>query len=108
MSQVDRLLAIFATVESMPQGGGSDHASFNRVGIPGFFWDEIGRANYRHGWHTQNDKLDLAIEEYLMQSATNTAIVAYNLANAPELLPREGELLETEEAADEAPTATAN
>lgn len=78
--------------------GGSDHASFNRAGVPGFFWDEEGRADYGHGWHTQNDKLDLAIEEYLMQSATNAAIVAYNLANAPEMLPREGEVFEKPEA----------
>lgn len=77
------------TVEAMPQGGGSDHASFNRVGIPGFYWDEVGRANYRYGWHTQNDRLDLAIEEYLVQSATTAAVTAYNLACAPTLLPRE-------------------
>ncbi len=70
--------------------GGSDHASFNRKGVPGFFWDETGRANYRYAWHTQNDRYDQAIEEYLVQSATNMAIVAYNLANAPELLPRDG------------------
>jgi hypothetical protein len=79
------------TVDAMPQGGGSDHASFNRVGIPGFYWDEIGRANYRYGWHTQNDKLDLAIEEYLVQSSTNVAMTAYNLACAPSLLPRSAE-----------------
>lgn len=68
--------------------GGSDHAAFNAIGIPGFFWDEIGRANYSWGWHTQKDRLDQAIEEYLVQSATNSAITAYNLANAPSLLPR--------------------
>lgn len=68
--------------------GGSDHASFNAVGVPGFFWDEIGRSDYGHGWHTQFDKVDLAIPEYLKQSATNSAIVAYNLACADELLPR--------------------
>lgn len=73
----------------LPRGGGSDHASFNAIGIPGFFWDETGRANYRHGWHTQFDRLDQAIPEYLAQSATNTAITLYNLANAPTLLPRE-------------------
>ncbi len=72
----------------MPRGGGSDHAAFNRVGVPGFFWDEIGRANYGHGWHTQYDRLDLAIPEYLVQSSTNSAITAYNLACAPSLLPR--------------------
>lgn len=67
---------------------GSDHAAFNEAGIPGFFSDEVGRSDYRFGWHTQNDRLDLAIEEYLLQSATNAAIVAYNLASAPEMLPR--------------------
>lgn len=69
---------------------GSDHAAFNQQGVPGFFWDEVGRAQYRYGWHTQNDRLDLAIEEYLVQSAVNTAVTAYNLANAPGLLPRVG------------------
>ncbi|MGV6813490.1 MAG: M28 family metallopeptidase [Phycisphaerales bacterium] len=85
----------FLNVNVRPTGnkidthGGSDHASFNKVGVPGFFWDEVGRADYGHSWHTQYDRLDMAIEEYLIQSATNAAIVAYNLANAPDLLPRE-------------------
>ncbi len=70
------------------QGGGSDHASFVRVGVPGFFWDEVGRAEYGYGWHTQHDKLELAIPEYLMQSATCSAVTAYNLACAQTLLPR--------------------
>lgn len=89
-------LAGYMNVNVRPTGGeivthsGSDHASFIRAGVPGFFWDETGRANYRHSWHTQNDRYDEAIEEYLVQSATNMAIVAFNLANAPELLPRDG------------------
>lgn len=70
-------------------GGSSDHASFLQVGIPGFFWYESGRAEYGFGWHTQHDKLDLAIPEYLRQSATNAAIIAYRLACAPTLIPRE-------------------
>ncbi|MEX2217895.1 MAG: M20/M25/M40 family metallo-hydrolase [Phycisphaerales bacterium] len=69
-------------------GGSSDHASFQREGVPGFFWDEVGRADYQFGWHTQNDKLNLAIPEYLMQSSTCAAVTAYNLACAPSLLPR--------------------
>ncbi|MEK6703125.1 MAG: M20/M25/M40 family metallo-hydrolase [Planctomycetota bacterium] len=68
--------------------GSSDHASFNQVGVPGFFWDESGRADYSHGWHTQHDKYELGVEEYLKQSATCAAITAYNLACAPDLLPR--------------------
>lgn len=70
------------------RGGSSDHASFSGVGVPGFFWDEVGRADYPFGWHTQNDKLDLAIPEYLVQSSTNAAITAYRIACAPHLLPR--------------------
>jgi len=77
------------TGDTIRTHGGSDHAAFNAVGIPGFFWDEVGRAQYGVTWHTQNDSYDRAIEEYLVQSATNMAIVAYNLASAPGLLPRE-------------------
>jgi hypothetical protein len=90
-------LAGYLNVNIRPTGaqinthGGSDHAAFNAVGIPGFFWDESGRGDYGYTWHTQNDTFDEAIEEYLIQSATNMAITAYNLANAPGLLPREGE-----------------
>lgn len=76
------------TGETMKSHGGSDHASFNQVGVPGFFWEEGGRAEYGFGWHTQNDKMNLAIEEYLIQSATNSAVVAYRLGCAPTLLPR--------------------
>ncbi|MEM0982495.1 MAG: M20/M25/M40 family metallo-hydrolase [Planctomycetota bacterium] len=77
--------------DRLPRGGGSDHAAFNAVGIPGFFWDEVGRANYRYAWHTQNDNMEQAIPEYLSQSATNSAVVIYNLACAPTLLPRVGD-----------------
>ncbi len=73
---------------SMPRGGGSDHVPFNAAGIPGFFWDEIGRADYNYAHHTQYDRFDLAIPEYLVQSSTCAAITALNIANAPALLPR--------------------
>jgi hypothetical protein len=88
------------TGEQIQATGGSDHASFLAVGVPGFFWDEVGRSDYGFGWHTQNDRIDLAIEEYLVQSSTNAAIAAYNLACAPELLPRPAP-------AEEAPAAAA-
>jgi len=74
--------------DAFEQSGGSDHASFIAKGIPGFFWDEVGRADYGRGWHTQYDRMDLAVPEYLMQSATCAAVTAYNLACAEELLPR--------------------
>jgi carboxypeptidase Q len=74
--------------DSLKSHGGSDHAAFNAVGVPGFFWEEGGRADYGYGWHTQNDKIDLAIPEYLMQSATNAAVTVYRLGCAPSMLPR--------------------
>ncbi|MCH8274844.1 MAG: M28 family peptidase [Armatimonadetes bacterium] len=76
-------------VERMPRGGGSDHVPFNRVGVPGFFWRETGRANYRYVHHTQHDSFDQAIPEYLVQSSVAAAVTAYNLACAETLLPRQ-------------------
>ncbi len=72
----------------MPQGGSSDHAPFNWQGVPGFFTMETGRADYGFVWHTQHDRYEYAIPEYLVQSATNHGIVSYNLACAESLLPR--------------------
>jgi hypothetical protein len=69
--------------------GGSDHAPFVAAGVPAFFWKETGRADYGFIHHTQHDSFEHAIPEYLVQSSTNTAVVAYVLANAPMLLPRE-------------------
>lgn len=74
--------------EKFPRAAASDHFSFVEKGIPGFFWDEVGRADYGFGWHTQHDRFDLAIPEYLAQSSTCAAITAYNLACAPTMLPR--------------------
>ena len=76
------------TAANIPRGGGSDHASFNAVGVPGFFWDETGRGNYGHVHHTQFDRLDEVIKEYMVQSSTNSAAAAYVVACATTLLPR--------------------
>ena len=74
--------------ERFTQSGGSDHMSFVDAKVPGFFWDESGRADYGYGWHTQNDKLELGIPEYLKQSSTCAAITAYRLACADNMLTR--------------------
>lgn len=78
----------FTVVPTMPLAGSSDHAPFNQKGVPGFFTKETGRADYGHVWHTQFDRYENAIPEYLVQSSTNHAVVAFNLANAPTLLAR--------------------
>lgn len=78
----------FVVQPKMPRGGGSDHASFNAVGVPGFFTIETGRDNYTYVHHTQHDRFETCIKEYLVQSGTNHAVVAYNLASADTLVPR--------------------
>ena len=79
----------FRTGERMPRGGGSDHASFNAVGVPGFFTIESGTSNYTYLHHTQHDNLSQAIPQYLVQSSVDHAVVAFSLANLPGLLPRD-------------------
>lgn len=79
---------VIRTAARIPSGGGSDHAPFNAVGVPGFFWFETGRSDYNFVHHTQHDRVEKAIPEYLVQSSTNSAIMTYNLACAAKLLPR--------------------
>ncbi len=67
---------------------GSDHASFDRVGVPGLmFRQEI--AGYRLSHHSQADTLDRATEASLIQGAQVMAVTALRIANFDGLLPRE-------------------
>jgi hypothetical protein len=77
------------TVQRMPRGGGSDHASFNAVGVPGFFWDKAGTTNYQFIHHTQHDKYELVPEKYMVQMAVNNSVATYVVACAPTMMPRE-------------------
>lgn len=81
-------------VEGLPRGIGSDHESFLRKGVPGFFWTQDGRADWRRGIHTQFDTFDLVIPEYLEHSTTVIALTALGMADLDHLLSREGMLQE--------------
>lgn len=77
--------------ERLAGGGGSDHASFLAVGVPGLNWSLTGRSNYfAHTWHTQWDTIDVAIEEYQRHTATVIALAALGTANLPAMLDRTG------------------
>ena len=67
--------------------GGSDHASFDEAGVPGFFCIQ-DPAEYFQTHHTQADTFDQAHEADLVEGAQVMAAVAYNIAQLPELLPR--------------------
>ena len=70
--------------------GGSDHVSFIRAGVPGYFWNQAGRATYRTTHHTQYDTYDSVVPEYQKHSSIVIALGAYGTANLDGLLSREG------------------
>ncbi len=76
-------------VQGLPSGA-SDHNSFITYGVPGFFWNQSGRADYDHTHHTQHDHYDAAIPEYQRHSAVVVALSALGIADLPEMLSRRG------------------
>ena len=69
-------------------GGGSDHASFDRAGVPGFIFQQ-DMSEYRFTHHSQSDTFDKAHEPELIQGAQAMAVIAMRFANLDKLLPRE-------------------
>lgn len=74
-------------VQRLPRGG-SDHASFLAKGVPAFFLQKKAIKDYGFVWHTQHDRVDQVEDLWLRQMSTNLSVLAYNLAQAPEMLPR--------------------
>ena len=72
-----------------PATGGTDHASFDCYGAPGFglgslSWDY---GTYTH--HTNRDTFDKIVFDELKANATLTAMLAYLAAEDPVFMPRE-------------------
>ncbi len=68
--------------------GGTDHLSFNAVGLPGFQFiqDPLDYGTITH--HSDMDTYDHAIASDLMQASAVIAAVVYEAANRKEMLPR--------------------
>ena len=68
--------------------GGTDHLSFNAVGLPGFQFiqDPLDYGSTTH--HTSADTYDHAITADLMQASAVIATLVYQTANRAERLPR--------------------
>ena len=75
-------------VEGLPWAS-SDSDSFLAAGVPAFFWEQRGRSDYSRYHHTQLDRSDAVIDEYQRHSAQVVAMVAWGLAEAEDLLPRD-------------------
>ena len=68
--------------------GGTDHRSFDGVGLPGFQFiqDTVSYNTKTH--HSNMDNWDHAVGEDLMQAATITAAFVWQTAQRDEMLPR--------------------
>jgi carboxypeptidase Q len=72
---------------SMIRQGGTDHKSFDDVGVPGF-WTVQDMAEYSKTHHSQSDTFDKVWKDDINQGAQVLAAWAYNTAQLPEMLPR--------------------
>src|SRR5579863_4235857 len=72
---------------SMARSYGTDHLSFDEVGVPGFFCMQEP-AEYRFTHHSQTDTFDKVWKDDLNQGAQVLAAWAYNTAQLPGMLPR--------------------
>jgi hypothetical protein len=76
------------TTISIRNTGGTDHQSFDQVGLPGFQFiqDEVEYERMTH--HSNMDVYDHAVPADLMQASAVIASIVYHAANRPDLLPR--------------------
>jgi hypothetical protein len=76
------------TTVSIRNTGGTDHLSFDAVGLPGFQFiqDPLDYGSVVH--HSDMDTWDHAVPADLMQASAVIASVVYDAANRPEMLPR--------------------
>ena len=76
------------TTISIRDTGGTDHLSFDAVGLPGFQFiqDPLDYGTVTH--HSDMDTWDHAVPADLMQASAVIASLVYDTANRSELLPR--------------------
>src|SRR6266478_6019931 len=88
---VDQVLAPLSELKllepSMVRAFGTDHASFDDAGVPGF-WCIQNMAEYSKTHHSQSDTFDKVWKDGLDQGAQVLAAWAYNTAELPAMLPR--------------------
>lgn len=76
------------------KSGYSDHSYFQMNGVPVIAFrttDPLGyNFNYREIWHTNRDRYDYSIPEYMEYTSVIQAVTLYNIANLKKLLPRDG------------------
>jgi carboxypeptidase Q len=61
----------------MPAGGGTDHASFDCAGAPGFGLGSLNWDYFLYTWHTNRDTFDKIVFDDLQSNAVLTAMLVY-------------------------------
>ena len=77
-----------ATTVTIRNTGGTDHLSFDAVGIPGFQFIQDGLDYGTRTHHSNQDTYDKLSEDDLKQAATIVASFVYNTSQRDEMLPR--------------------
>ena len=77
-----------ANTVTIENTGGTDHLSFDAVGIPGFQFiqDALDYGSRTH--HSNQDTYDKLSEDDLKQAATIVASFVYNTSQRNEMIPR--------------------
>jgi len=96
-----------ATAVTMNRTGGTDHESFDGVGLPGFQFiqDEIEYETRTH--HTNMDLYERLVKADLEQAAVVMASFTWNAAQRDQMLPRKPVPKEEPEKAEKTPEAAA-
>jgi len=77
-----------ATSTRSRQRGGSDHTSFNEIGLPGISVGQDPIEYGTHTWHTNLDTYERVIESDAQMSAMAIATAVYHLSMRDDKLPR--------------------
>src|SRR5882724_7941299 len=108
---VDKVLSPLGDLKllepSMVRTFGTDHASFDDVGVRGFWCIQDG-AEYTKTHHSQSDTFDKVWKDDLNQGAQVLAAWAYNTAQLPDMLPRRPLPYQPTEAVAKAPAVQAD
>lgn len=75
---------IETTFPGTPARGGSDYASFQAAGAPGFSLSSLNWSYWNYTWHTNRDTYDKIIFDDVRNNVILTAILTYMASEDPE------------------------
>ncbi|AWH75079.1 peptidase M28 [Dokdonia sp. Dokd-P16] len=84
---------IETTFPGAPARGGSDYASFQAAGAPGFSLSSLNWSYWNYTWHTNRDTYDKIVFDDIQNNVILTAILTYMASEDPEFTSRERAVL---------------